>query len=208
LIGASGFAPLPSDVFYEFLDEQGRNFLLHELQREGEYEVILTQKGGLSRYCLGDRVRVTGFYLGSPLLEFTGRSDAVCDLVGEKLNENFARVCLEKLSTSGCFQTILPVMPDGGAPYYLLLTDSPQEEIMRLEAELDSELCQAYHYRNARLLGQLDPVKVRAAPQLPEAFYGYFVGKGMKWGDIKHCHLIRKPEDAAGLIARMGALES
>jgi hypothetical protein len=203
LIESSGCVPLASEVFYEFLDERGRIFLLHELQKEGEYEVILTQKGGLSRYRLGDRVRVTGFYLDSPCLDFTGRSDAVCDLVGEKLNENFVRVCLEKLSAPGRFQTLLPMMPERGAPYYLLLTDSLPEETTQIEAELESELCQAYHYRNARLLGQLGPVKVRIAPRLPEAFYCYFVGKGMKWGDIKHSHMIRNPEDAVGLIAAL-----
>jgi hypothetical protein len=206
LIESSGCAPLPSEVFYEFLDERGRISLLHELQKEGEYEVILTQKGGLSRYRLGDRVRVTGFYMDSPCLEFTGRSDAVCDLVGEKLNENFARGCLEKLSTSGCFQTLAPMMLESELSHYLLLTDSLPKEIAQIEAELESELCQAYHYRNARLLGQLGPVKVRVAPRLREAFYDYFAGKGMKWGDIKHCHLIRKPEDVAGLIARLEAL--
>ncbi|MGH9755566.1 MAG: GH3 family domain-containing protein [Blastocatellia bacterium] len=204
LIGASGFAPLPSEVFYEFLDERGRILLLHELQKDGEYEVIMTQKGGLSRYRLGDRVRVAGFYLGSPCLEFAGRSDAVCDLVGEKLNENFVRGCLERVSTQGSFQTLLPMTPERGASYYLLLADSLVEEGAQIEAELESELCQAYHYRNARLLGQLGPVRVRVATGLREAFYDYFVSKGMKWGDIKHCHLIRKTEDATGLIARLG----
>jgi len=204
LIGASGFVPLPSEVFYEFLDERRRIFLLHELQEDGEYEVILTQKGGLSRYRLGDRVRCAGFYLDSPCLEFIGRSDAVCDLVGEKLNENFVRACLEKLSAPGSFQTLLPMMPERGLSYYLLLTDSLPEENTQIEAELESELCRAYHYRNARLLGQLGPVKVRVAPRLREAYYRYFVGKGMRWGNIKHCHLIRKTEDSAGLIARLG----
>ena len=205
LIGASGFTPLPSEVFYEFLDERGRISLLHELQKDWEYEVILTQKGGLSRYRLGDRVRVTGFYLGSPCLEFIGRSDAVCDLVGEKLNENFVRSCLEKLSAPGSIQSLLPVAPERGASYYLLLTDGLTKEGAQIEAELESELCRAYHYRNARLLGQLGPVRVRVAPRLREEFYGYFAGKGMKWGDIKHLHLIRKTEDAAGLIARLGS---
>src|SRR5262245_2218115 len=204
LIGASGFVPLASEVFYEFLDERRRIFLLHELQEDGEYEVILTQKGGLSRYRLGDRVRCAGFYLDSPCLEFIGRSDAVCDLVGEKLNENFVRACLEKLSAPGSFQTLLPMMPERGLSYYLLLTDSLPEENTQIEAELESELCRAYHYRNARLLGQLGPVKVRVAPRLREAYYRYFVGKGMRWGNIKHCHLIRKTEDSAGLIARLG----
>ncbi len=206
LIGASGFVPLPSEVFYEFLDEQGRIFLLHELQKDGEYEVILTQKGGLFRYRIGDRVRVTGFYPGSPCLEFAGRSDAVCDLVGEKLNESFVRGCLENLSARGSFQILLPVVPERGVSYYLLLTDSLPKESTQMEAELESELCQAYHYRNARLIGQLGPVKVRVEPRLREAFYNYFVGKGMKWGNIKHCHLIRKTEDAADLIAGLGAL--
>src|SRR5262245_21167395 len=152
LTEASGFVPLPSEVFYEFLDEQGRIFLLHQLQKGHEYEVILTQKGGLARYRIGDRVRVTGYYLGSPCLEFTGRSDAVCDLVGEKLNENFVRSCLEKLTPPGSFQTLLPVLPEQGPAYYLLLVDHLPETHKQIEAELESELCRAYHYRNARLL--------------------------------------------------------
>ncbi len=209
LIRAAGFAPLPSEVFYEFLDGRGGIFLLHELQKEGAYEVILTQKGGLSRYRLGDRVRVSGFHLGSPCLEFIGRSDAVCDLVGEKLNENYVRACLERLSMPGCFQTLLPMTPERGLSYYQLLINVLQQkgpnEIAQIEAELESGLCQAYHYRNARLMGQLGPVKVRVAPRLREAYYGYFAGKGMKWGDIKNCHLIRNPEDAAGMIARIEA---
>lgn len=204
LIEASGFVPLPSEVFYEFLDERGRIFLLHELEKGREYEVILTQKGGLARYRLGDRVRVTGFYLDSPCLEFIGRSDAVCDLVGEKLNENFVRICLERLSARGSFQILLPMAPERGLSYYLLLTDSLPEESTQMEAELESELCQAYHYRNARLLGQLGPVKVRVATGLRETFFSYFVSKGMKWGDIKHCRLLGRPQDAAGLIARLG----
>jgi hypothetical protein len=203
LIEAPGFVPLPSEVFYEFMDEQGRISLLHEIQMGSEYEVILTQKGGLGRYRLGDRVRVSGFHLGSPCLEFAGRSDSVCDLVGEKLNENFVRACLEELSADGGYRMLLPVMPGRGPHHYLLLAESLPEDRGRIEAELDGLLCRAHHYRNARLLGQLGQVEVRVAAGLRDAFYGYFTGRGMKWGDIKRCHLIRKPEDAAGLIARL-----
>jgi hypothetical protein len=201
LIKAGGCTPLPAEVFYEFLDDEGRVSQLHELHQGQEYEVILTQKGGFARYRIGDRVRVTGSYLGSPCLEFIGRADAVSDLVGEKLHEVFVRGCLEKLSCKAAFQTLVPMTPEFARWHYVLLIEDAPAETGSIEQQLESELCASYHYRNARLLGQLDRVRVRVAPRLKEAFYRYFTSKGMKWGDIKHRHLIRKLDDAEGLLA-------
>ncbi|MCI0486268.1 MAG: GH3 auxin-responsive promoter family protein [Blastocatellia bacterium] len=205
LIEAGGFVPLPSEVFYEFLDTDGNVSLMSELEAGREYEILLTQKGGLYRYRIGDRVRVTHYYRSTPCLDFAGRADEVCDMVGEKLNANFVQDCLERLSIRpGGFQTLLPVMPERGACYYLLVIDEELDSLHSIEEELDSILREAYHYRNARLLGQLGPAKICVAQKARERYYEYFMSKGMKWGDIKHRYLIRDLEDAANLMEAFG----
>ena len=201
LIEAGGFVPLPSEVFYEFLDEDGNRLLLSELETARDYEIVLTQKGGLYRYRLGDRVRVTHYYHSTPCLEFAGRADDVCDMVGEKLNAVFVRECLERLSIrQGSFQSLLPVMPQQGACHYLLVIDEKPDSIDSIVEELDRTLCEAYHYNNARLLGQLGPTRTCVSMKARELYYEYFMSKGMKLGDIKHQYLVKDLTDAANLI--------
>jgi hypothetical protein len=206
LIAARGFAPMLSEVFFEFIDEQGNIRLLHELETDREYEIVLTQQGGLYRYLIGDCVRVTSVYQATPCFEFTGRSDAVCDLVGEKLNEQFVRDCFSRLSLQSNFQTLLPVMKD--QPHYLLLTGSlafdgssdSLPDLSLLETELENLLCEAFHYRNARMLGQLGAARVCVALNARDSYYDYFMSKGLKLGDIKHKFLIASSEDAGRLL--------
>ena len=204
LIEARGFVPLIGEVFYEFLDDRGNISLIHELEAGREYEIILTQKGGLYRYRIGDRIRVTHFYKATPCFEFIGRSDAVSDLVGEKLNETFAKSCLSKLAIgSSGFQALLPVMPERGRCHYVLVIDQLPDGLSSIEAQLDEALCAAYHYRTARRLGQLDSARVLVASQARDAYYDYFISKGMKWGDIKHQYMIKNIEDATSLLAML-----
>lgn len=206
LIEAEGFVPLPSEVFYEFLDDGGRLLRLDELAGGSEYEIILTQKGGLWRYKTGDLVRVTHFYRSAPCLEFSGRSDAVYDLVGEKLNERFAADCMELLAPECEFYVLLPVTPPSGTCHYLLIADRLNKPNARFEDELDHALCKSYHYRNARTLGQLNAVKTHLVPRARDIYYDYFIERGMKPGDIKHQRLARRVEDAAGLIRKMNLI--
>jgi GH3 auxin-responsive promoter len=206
LIESRGYAPLPAEIFYEFLDDRGVAFRLHELEAGREYEIILTQKGGLYRYRIGDRVRVSHYYEATPCFEFAGRADEVCDLVGEKLNESFAQECISRLPLAASrFQTLLPVMTESGRSYYVLVTDELASGAGSIESELDNALCEAYHYRAARLLGQLDRAKALARPQARDLYYSYFMSQGMKWGDIKHQYLIKNVEDAANLMSALNA---
>jgi hypothetical protein len=177
---------------------------LHELETEREYEIVITQQGGLARYRIGDCVRVTHFYHATPCLEFIGRSDAVCDLVGEKLNESFVQECLSTLPLQPSrFQTLLPVMTERDGSHYVLVIAEWSGDAAALAAQLDAALCAAFHYRNARLLGQLDAARVCVAANARDVYFDYFIGKGMKWGDIKHQVLIRNLDDAQKIIARL-----
>jgi hypothetical protein len=208
LIEARGFVPMLSEVFFEFIDTLGNVKLLHELETEREYEIVLTQQGGLYRYRIGDRVRVTGYFKSTPCLEFTGRRQAICDMVGEKLNEQFVRNCLLQFSLQSSFQTLLPVMKN--KPHYLLLSDSLPyasssdnlENIVLLETELENLLCETFHYLQARMLGQLDSVRICVAANARDAYYDYFMSKGIKFGNIKHNFLISNIQDAEKLIEK------
>ena len=83
-----------------------------------EYDIVLTQHGGLYRYRIGDRVRVTRFYQATPCLEFVGRSDAVCDLTGEKLHERFASLPGASGMPSEWLHVLVPVfVPAQGVRY-------------------------------------------------------------------------------------------
>jgi hypothetical protein len=207
LIEARGFVPLPAELFYEFIDDAGQVRLLHQLEAGQQYEIVVTQKGGLYRYRIGDRVKVTHYYCDAPCLEFIGRSDAVCDMVGEKLNESFVQSCLGRFFVEpGSFQSLLPVLSARGECYYLLLADKLPQPAASFEEALDEALCDAFHYRNARSLGQLGRARVIAASKAREVYYDYFTNKGMKWGDIKHSYLIRDITDAANIIKKINSL--
>src|SRR5260370_21747050 len=72
LFEANGFVPLVSDVFIELFDGVSVR-RLHEAEIGSEYELILSQRAGLVRYRIGDRVRATHHFLGPPCLHFIGR---------------------------------------------------------------------------------------------------------------------------------------
>ena len=201
LISANGHVPLPSEIFYEFITDEGETQLLHELKTGGEYEIVITQKSGLSRYRIGDRVRVKHFYEATPCLEFIGRSDAVSDLVGEKLNEIFVRDCLSQLNLPvGSFQLLVPLKHP---TRYLLFVDHQLCDPVQFTAEIDQLLSQNYHYRNARLLGQLPSVQVVTKENLRTEYYDFWQERGLKWGDIKQQAMLKSPDDGGAFIASM-----
>ncbi|HST20755.1 MAG TPA: GH3 auxin-responsive promoter family protein, partial [Blastocatellia bacterium] len=112
--------------------------------------------------------------------------------------------CISKLAIgSSDFQALLPVMPERGRCHYVLVIDQMPDGLSSIEAQLDEALCAAYHYRTARRLEQLDAARVLVAPQARDAYYDYFISKGMKWGDIKHQYLIKNIEDATSLLAML-----
>jgi hypothetical protein len=185
LIKAQGYLPMLTEVFFEFLDESGNIHLLHELEIRSTYEIIISQKGGLYRYRIGDRVRVSHYYFNTPCLEFMGRSAGISDLVGEKLNEDFVKDCLIKLNLKETFfQSLLPVIEP--IPRYILLVDQAEKNSEPIATRFESLLQEAYHYRQARLLGQLAPLQVFISPDVADLVIQYQINSGKKWGDIKH----------------------
>jgi len=199
LIPAKGCVPLINEVFFEFLDESGFVYQLHELKQGETYEMIISQKGGFYRYRIGDRVRFTHSYLNTPCLKFVGRHKEVSDLVGEKLHSQFIRDALDKLNLDrSYFKSLVPVKYP--KEHYILLLDNAKQNPEEIATQLEEELQKSYHYGRARLLGQLEPVKVMVSSQIPEIISLYKSKSGKKWGDIKHDILSTRPIEKELLI--------
>jgi hypothetical protein len=185
LIQAQACLPLLNEVFFEFENAAGEIQSLHEISPGETYSLILSQKGGLYRYRLGDLVQVGLRYLNTPSLEFVGRDHSICDLVGEKLQEDFVRDALKELPLQGSFfQSLQPVSQP--SPHYLLLLDRVDGPTNHLAQHLDQLLCRSHHYRQARLLGQLHPPQVWVSPKIPGLIAQHWIRSGKKWGDQKH----------------------
>ena len=216
LIAAHGCVPVLDEVFFEFEHESGEIYLLQDLEIGQEYTIILSQKGGLYRYRIGDRVRVTHYYLNTPCLEFLGRDRSISDLVGEKLNEEFVSSALKELALEGTsFQCLVPATTPEA--HYILLLDkvnaptsaicaSGRDAIAQsalpeaIAQQLEQFLHQSPHYRHARLLGQLSPVQVLVSQQIPEILTTQRMASGKKWGDIKHSLLCDRPIEEELLV--------
>lgn len=191
LIKARGCVPVLDEVFFEFEGDTGALYPLHELSIGQTYTIILSQKGGLYRYRIGDRVRVTHWYRNTPCLEFLGRHRAVSDLVGEKLHEAFVHAALNSLNLPGTFfKSLLPL---ANPPHYILLLDRAKETPEIIAKKLDNALSQSHHYRRARLLEQLAPPQVFIGDRIPEIMALYRVRTGSIWGGIKHPILATSP---------------
>lgn len=194
LIEAQGCVPMLNEVFFEFEDEAGKIYRLHELKTNGIYEIIISQKAGLYRYRIGDRLSVTHFYLNTPCLQFLGRTQEISDLVGEKLHSEFVRQVLDSLPLQGTsFKSLVPVKQP---QHYILLLDQTKVHPQELAQQLDDALQESPQYRHARLLNQLQPVRALISSRIPEIIALYKTRSGKKWGDLKHDILSTTPIDS------------
>lgn len=194
LVAAQGCLPLLDEILFEFEDSQGRCFGLHQLEVGQDYAVIISQSGGLYRYRMGDRVRVTHTFLDTPCLQFIGRGQTISDLVGEKLHIQFVSDILDRLDLSARFQSLVPIRQPAG---YVLLLDRCDQKIETLAYQLEQALCESYHYRLARQLGQLAPARVAVSGTIAEQLSAAKAKSGQRWGDIKHARLDTMPLEQA-----------
>ena len=194
LLAAQGCVPVLDEVFFEFEDREGRIHQLHEIEMGDVYEIVLSQKGGLYRYRIGDRVSISHFYKSTPCLEFRGRSGATSDLVGEKLHAEFVSEAIESLALEATFfKSLVPVRQP--VDHYILLLDTAHEPPDAIAQRLDDALKQSPQYQHARLLGQLSSARVLVSRHIPETISMYRTHSGAKWGDIKHQILVTTPLD-------------
>lgn len=175
------FLPLLNAVFFEFLDTQGQLWRLDQVEIGQSYELVISQKSGLLRYRLKDRVQITQRVLNTPCFEFIGRGENLCDLVGEKLNEAF----VAEIAKQRCPGNYLCLVPDLAERRYTLFSAQAVDL-----ADFEQGLRQSPHYHNARELTQLLPLRGEVRPQLQIQLKAFFSQmRGMRLGDIKDSYL-------------------
>ncbi len=183
LIGTLGYLPILNEVFFEFKDRAGDILLLHQLSIGESYELIISQKSGFYRYCIGDVVRVVGIKNKTPSFEFIGRINNTCDMVDEKLTEVFVLGVLQCIiKCDDIFFMLVPLIDENGFGSYLLLSEPGHTINSEI---LDVGLSESHHYHNARLLGQLRQSKIMIAPNMGNLVQDFLISQGMKWGNIK-----------------------
>lgn len=191
LIRAEAPVPLLRDVFLEFQRQDGSVGRLHELEPGEEAGLIVSQSGGLVRYRLGDRVRVLGRYRETPCLRFLGRESVVSDLVGEKLNDAFVREALHRvLDLESC--AVMVPLADVAPPAYGCLTECLPADPRGVAEQLERDLCRAFQYHQARMLGQLGAVRLVAIPDLGARLEQLWIRRGLQWGDVKQVALLSR----------------
>lgn len=175
--------------FFEFVTDNDTVLLAHELREGEEYSVVLTTGGGLYRYRLRDRVRVTGFCSRTPSLTFIGKDDGVADRCGEKLSQGFVAQILDRVCAhhrlAPAFKLLAPERSDLGWQYVLYVDqcDTPPAAIAE---SLETALSENPHYRYCVTLGQLKPAAVkRTAPGALRRYVEEMCRRGQRVGEIK-----------------------
>ena len=92
----SGYGTLATlSVFYEFMPVGGGDPLTADQLEDGcEYEVLLTNYGGLYRYPMHDIVRVRGFTGNTPNVEFVTKSREILNIAQEKVPASGVLGCI------------------------------------------------------------------------------------------------------------------
>ena len=201
LVGQPGYILALRSHFFEFLPLDGqtvRPFLAHQLERDYEYEVVLTTGGGLYRYRLGDVVRVVGNLDSCPLIQFVGKAGQISDRFGEKLNEYHVRRALETVFGRHSFQPRFAMIAYDESleqPAYTLFIETngtPDQLLRQLAADLDVALQENFHYAYCRDLQQLGPLHVfRISEGALKTFHTVCRREGQRAGDIKPVALHR-----------------
>jgi len=199
--------------FFEFMDEQGRFHLAHELREGPVYEVIVTTASGLWRYRIGDQVQVNGFVGKTPSLRFLGRKGNISDRCGEKLSEAFVGHALQKalggLAPIPLFTLLAPDKDDFGY-YYTLYLEGKAPECLAVRVE--SELRANPNYALCRDLGQLQPVRLFRVKRGHDIYIRRQLTAGRRLGDIKACLLSCETEwrvwFKAGAVPNQSAFSS
>jgi len=200
MMNVEGGVPLVTETYLEFLQDDEALVTLDMLKEGKRYEIVISQRGGLYRYRMGDQVEVVGQIHNTPTLRFVGRNNRTSDLIGEKLNERYVRDVIESLPIEGGgFRSLMAIRsPVDG---YLLILDKHITNSEQVEVALEEGLQKAYHYRHARALGQLSAARMAVVPDIENIISTQALTNGKTLGDIKQNYLMMAD---AGLESALG----
>ena len=167
----AGIAEYTSNIL-EFIPEDDyesdkpETLTLDQVEAGEKYYLIFSNATGLTRYDIGDLVRVVDFYGKTPMFEFLNKGSHISSVTGEKLSERQVVEAVEQLA--GKFNTTIEnflVCPHWAeTPYYALTLERSAAiaDDKVLADEFDAILQQLnIEYQSKRQSLRLGPAKVQ-----------------------------------------------
>ncbi len=201
--GSDGHVLAVNSHFLEFLEidnsvNKQESRFADEIVPRKKYSVVLTTSGGLYRYMLHDIVEVIGKSGSCPVIKFLGKEDNVSDITGEKINEIFVKdklnIVFRRYGISPDFFLVAPEISPENNYFYVLFIYCGRISFRGLSNDIEREFFENCHYKNSRMLGQLEKLKVFRIQN--EDVYADYLKKcikdGQRLGEIKQRILSRK----------------
>jgi hypothetical protein len=183
-------------IFYEFMpldelaNETPQTLLLHEVEEDVNYALVISSNAGLWRYIIGDTVKFTSKY--PYRIKITGRTKTFINAVGEEIIEDNAlkalAIACEKCDAEIIEFTAAPVYFKSGenaSHEWLIEFEKRPENIAYFSETLDNALkslnsdYEAKRYHNL----VLRPPIVRDVPA--KTFYNWLKAKNRLGGQFK-----------------------
>ncbi|XP_037350003.2 GH3 domain-containing protein [Talpa occidentalis] len=153
-------------------EEAAPTLLLAEAQQGEEYELVLTDRAGLTRCRQGDVVRVVGAYNQCPVVRFIRRLGQALNVRGEDIEEDTFSEALSravgqwpgaKLLDHSCIESSILDSSEGSAPHYEVfvalrglrnLSEQNRDKLDRCLQEVSPR------YKSLRFRGSVGPARV------------------------------------------------
>jgi len=178
--------------FYEFLDLETNEIHPPWGLRKGQFvSPVISTGSGLLRYIMRERIEVTGFLDQCPCFHYHGRNSGM-DIAGERLNSWLAQKVLDKISalfginTVSFFAVPLEHSKENRPFYILLCGPGIDNSIVRTIADsAENLLMEHLHYRLARELDQLAPLRILSHPNPRQLYQKLTADCGSATGNIE-----------------------
>jgi hypothetical protein len=118
-------------AFYEFVPvDGGAPLLVHQLEDNKSYEMVITTWAGLYRYNIGDVIKVEGFTGKTPNIVFQYKSGEILNIAEEKIPASvISDTIREVAATVGIVPVQIQIYPDEtGRIYLCYLEPTPETE--------------------------------------------------------------------------------
>lgn len=203
--GAKGMhLALNNNIFFEFVPFDDKNFdadgnmvdkpeafMLHEIEENKEYAILITTNAGAWRYAIGDTIKLIDKEKSQIII--TGRTKHFLSLVGEHLSVDNMNKAIEMVS--GQMNIFIPEFTVAGVPYgnffahewYLASDDKADEKA--LAEKIDANLKQLNDDYEVERNHALKNISVKLLPE--KAFMDFMKARGKIGGQHKFPRVLK-----------------
>lgn len=195
---------LNNNIFFEFVPFDDRNFdsegnlvphaetlMIHEIEENKDYAVLISTNAGAWRYAIGDTIRLIDRERSEIII--TGRTKHFLSLVGEHLSVDNMNKAIEMVSEE--LNLSIPEFTVAGMPHghffchqwYVATDDGPDEE--QLAACLDEKLKSLNDDYEVERKHALQAIRVKALPE--QTFMDFLHSKGKVGGQHKFPRVLK-----------------